>query len=589
MKKILIKFIILITSIFIFCNNVFAYTSTLSPSKTTVNPGNTFTIKINLSGITNGLGSAEYTLGFDNSLFEVTKINTTASHNTLSSSIKLTFVDLTGINPKQNGTFATITFKAKNITTDKTGTFTLTSKETSDSTGKSISSSNKGTSVKIHIPDTDNTLKNLTINGSTVSGFSSNTLNYTYKTESSSIKIGATSNSSMAKISGTGTKSVDYGTNTYSIVVTAENGSKKTYKITVTRPDNRETINTLESLSIDGYTISPEFNKNTTSYTLNVENDIEKVKINATKTSTKSSFVSGYDPREVNLEYGKNTIYVKVKAENEKINTYTITIYREDNRSTVNTLKSLTPSIGQIKFEEDVLEYSIVTDQNEISITAETQDTKATVTGNTTYQLKTGLNELKVVVTAENQTTKTYIIKVIKVDDISSLNISNSLKELNILKKYQIEFNKNKTEYNVTIGDETSLELDYKLDDDYSTVEVLGNENLKDGSVITIKLTSIDGSTKEYKINIKKQTMEEKPVEENNGNLLIITLLVISVLLNLILLLTKNKKKVEKKKELKEKKKEEPKKEKKEVIEEETPLEEIPEEVIVIEEEKDNK
>lgn len=583
MKKILIKFIILITSIFIFCNNVFAYTSTLSPSKTTVNPGDTFTIKVNLSGITNGLGSAEYTLGFDNSLFEVTKISTTASHNTLTSSIKLTFVDMTGANPKQNGTFATITFKAKNITTDKTGTFTLTSKETSDSSGKSISSSNKGTSVKVHIPDTDNTLKNLTINGSTVSGFSSNTLNYTYKTESSSIKIEATANSSKAEITGTGTKSVGYGTNNYNIVVTAENGSKKTYKITVTRPDNRETINTLESLSIDGYTITPEFNKNTTSYTLNVENDIEKIKINAIKTSTKSSFASGYGPREVKLEYGKNTIYVKVKAENENENTYTITIYRKDNRSTINTLKSLTPSIGQIKFEEDVLEYSIVTDQNEISITAETQDTKANITGNTTYQLKTGLNELKVVVTAENQTTKTYTIKVTKVDDISSLNISNSLKELNILKKYQIEFDKNITEYNVTIGEETSLELDYKLDDDYSTVEVLGNENLKDGSVITIKLTSIDGSTKEYKINIKKQIIEEKPVEEkNNNNLIIIILLVISILLNIILLITKIKKK-----EVKTKKKEEHKKEKEE-IKEETPLEDIPEEVIVIEDEKDN-
>ncbi len=576
MKKILLKFTIFTLSLFIFCSNVLAYTSTLTPSNSTVNPGNTFTIKINLSGITNGLGSAEYALGFDNSLFEVTKVTTNAVSNTLSNQVKLTFVDMTGSNPMKNGTFATITFKAKNITSDKTGSFTLTSKETADSTGKAISSTNKGTSVKVHIPDTDNTLKSLTINGVSVDNFNTNTLNYTYKTEASSIKIAATANSSTATITGIGTKTVKYGTNTFNVVVKAENGSTKTYKITVTRPDNREGINTLESLSIDGHTITPTFNKSTLEYSLTVENNVDKVKINATKTSAKSIFVKGYGPREQQLNYGENKVYVKVQSENEKVNTYTIKIKRKDNRSTNNYLKTITPSIGNISFDKNTLTYSMLTDQDEITITAEAEDTKAIVNGIGTFKLNNGLNEIKIVVKAENQTEKTYLIKITKVDDFSTLNLSNNLEKLQLLKNYNFDFKKDQTEYTVAIGGERSLEIDYKPEDENSTVEIIGNENLVNGSIITIKVTSIDGKVKEYKITVEKDELQKDETTSNNK--IIWIFLIVSILLNVVLTILVSKK--DDKKETK--KVEEPKQEEvNEVIEE---TKEVTEEEIVQEE-----
>lgn len=535
MKKYFAKFIVLIVSLFMFCNSILAYTSTLVASKSTVNPGNTFTIKINISGLSNGLGSAEYTLSYDNSLFEATNVSTSASYNILSSSVKLTFVDMTGKNPLGNGTFATVTFKVKNVTTDKSGTFSLSSKETSDKDLNNISSTNKGVSVKVHIPDTDNSLKSLTVDGNSVSGFNSNTLNYTYKTNSSSIKISASSNSSSAKISGTGTKTVNYGSNTYSIVVTAENGSKKTYKIVVTRDDNRDKVNTLDSLSVDGYSISPTFNKNTLNYTLNVDSNVSKIKVNASKTGNKSSFVSGNGPREVSLNYGENKIYIKVKAENEKINTYTIVVNRKDNRSSNNNLKSLTSSIGNIEFNKDTINYSILTGKSEITISGEAEDSKATIDGIKTYKLNEGINEIKINVKAENGKIKTYIIKVTRVNDFSSLNISNNLKGLSILKEYGIDFKKDVLEYNLSIGDEKSLELDLSLEDVNATYEVKGNENLKDGSVISIIVTSIDGKSKEYKINISKESSEILPMEKDDNTLFII-LLVVSFTLNIVLI-----------------------------------------------------
>ena len=489
----------------------------------------------------------------------------------------------------ESATLGTYTYK---VTTKDTGnlTVTLSSILVSNTEGGKIST-NTTASDTIRIMESDDTLKSLTINGESVANFSSSTLNYTYKTEASSIKITATANSSKATITGTGTKTVKYGTNTYNIVVKAENGSTKTYKITVTRPDNRETINTLESLSVDGYTITPTFNKNTKEYSLTVENNVEKVKINATKTSNKSTFVSGYGPREQKLNYGENKVYIKVKAENEKENVYTIIIKRKDNRSSNNNLKTLSSTIGNIKFDKNTTTYSVLTDQDSITISAETEDTKATISGTGTIKLKDGLNEIKLVVKAENEKEKTYTIKVTKVDDFSSLNISNNLEKLDILKKYPFEFNKDETEYTITIREETSLEINYETEDDNSYVEITGNENLKDGSVIVVKVISIDGKEKEYKINIKKE--ENTSTTEKNSKLPII-LLIVSAILNIVLVILfskKNKYKEVTKEQETEKSKEEiietPKEETAEENQSEE-LQEIPEEVIVEEEKKDN-
>jgi len=442
-----------------------------------------------------------------------------------------------------NITLGTYTYKVDTQNTDNL-TISLSEISVSDEEGNKIDA-NKTASDTIRIMSNDNTLKDLTINGTTISGFNKDTLTYNVTNESSSIKIGATATSSAASISGTGTKTVNYGSNTYSVVVTSESGSKKTYKINVTRPDNRDTVNTLDSLAVKGYTISPTFAKNTTSYTLNVESSVTSITVNATKTSSKSSFVSGYAPRTVKLSYGKNTVNIKVKSENEKVKTYTITVNRKDDRSVNNYLKTLTVSEGKINFNKTTTTYALVTQVSSITITAEAEDSKATVSGAKTYNLKDGLNEIKIVVTAENGSTKTYLIKVTKTAKLEQVKVNNNLKELNI-ENYNLSFNPETTDYKIKINDETSLKINYTAEDENAIVEVIGNENLKNGSVVTIRLTGLDGSTKEYKINIEKEEIVEIEEEKskNNNNILIYILLGISILLNGVLtfLLIKNKK-----------------------------------------------
>lgn len=81
----------------------------------------------------------------------------------------------------------------------------------------------------------DNTLSDLKVDGTTVSGFSSSKTSYTLKDNSgTSINISATVTDAKASVTGTGSKTLKYGKNTFGVTVTAENGSKKTYNIIAT-------------------------------------------------------------------------------------------------------------------------------------------------------------------------------------------------------------------------------------------------------------------------------------------------------------------------------------------------------------------
>lgn len=85
--------------------------------------------------------------------------------------------------------------------------------------------------------------------------------------------------------------------------------------------------NNLSKLEIEGYDLSPKFDKDTTEYKLILDQSIEKIKIN-TKTEDDKASVSG--DGEKNLSLGENTIEVKVTAENGNEKVYKIIISVED-------------------------------------------------------------------------------------------------------------------------------------------------------------------------------------------------------------------------------------------------------------------
>ena len=91
--------------------------------------------------------------------------------------------------------------------------------------------------------------------------------------------------------------------------------------------ENLSSDNTLKSLSVSSGKLSPEFKKGTTEYKVEVENDIKKIKINATANDKEAS-IKGTG--EKSLKVGKNSFGIVVVAENGKTKTYTVVINRKE-------------------------------------------------------------------------------------------------------------------------------------------------------------------------------------------------------------------------------------------------------------------
>jgi len=431
-------------------------------------------------------------------------------------------------------------------------TISVSNPSATDEVGDSIAVSGGSHNVKV-LSDV-NTLSNLTISNGTIN-FNENTTEYNLTIDSDSTNISATKKDSSSSVSGdTGNKTLNYGMNTFKITVTSESGKSKVYTINITRPDNRSKTNTLSSLKLSNGKI--DFNKNTTSYNVTVENNISSIKVEASLTDNKSSFVSGYEPRTVNLNVGNNSIEIKVKAENEEVKTYTINVTRKDvdkpvennptnndpvkeepKKSNNTNLSELKLSEGTLIFDKEKTEYKVTVsyDVEKIEVTTKTEDEKAKfeIIGN--EELKVGENTITIKVVAEDNSEKEYKITIIRKEENANLSSNSKLKSLTI-KDYNINFGSGIYDYTIKIKDEERLNITYTTADTKSNVTITGNENLENGSIIKVTVVAEDGTTTTYKINVEK---------DNTKNVVIISvmafLLVALVVLSVILIKSRKK------------------------------------------------
>lgn len=92
--------------------------------------------------------------------------------------------------------------------------------------------------------------------------------------------------------------------------------------------------NKLSGLGVDGFALTPTFNRDTTSYDLIVNPSVSEITINAVPLSSTAS-ISGTG--NIQLQSGNNEIKVSVTAQNGSVREYLIHVVRQDNGPTHNS------------------------------------------------------------------------------------------------------------------------------------------------------------------------------------------------------------------------------------------------------------
>lgn len=172
-------------------------------------------------------------------------------------------------------------------------------------------------------------------------------------------------------------------------------------------------------------------------------------------------------------------------------------------------------------FRSNTTSYSVTVpaDTESVEVYAEAQDSNATVTGTGTVNLQEGENTINVVVTAENGTTKTYTIvitretaedsgentEIIEGEGLASLSIQN----IELSPKFETNVYEYTAKY---IGEDTSLQIEADPTNEEYQVEIVGNEDLKEGeNLITILVSDSDGNNvATYQITVNKSLVDEE-------------------------------------------------------------------------------
>lgn len=298
---------------------------------------------------------------------------------------------------------------------------------------------------------------------------------------------------------------IKIGDNIKRVMAIAEDGSTKTYTINIYRPASDN--NNLADITTNVGTLTPEFDKDVTEYTIDVENEITSITINGIKEDPLAT-VKGNG--KYALSVGDNEITLIVTSESGLTKTYLITVNRKPNSNAY--LKSITTSEGVIvpAFDKTELKYTINVENNVESILINgTPEVKTTiVTGNGTYNLNSGSNVFTLTTLAEDKTTTlTYEIEVIR-DLSENDNISSLIIEEGALTP---KFESNVIAYDVVVPNEvTKGTFHVELEDEKATYEIIGNEDFVVGNnEVIVRVKSEAGLTKDYRINITRQEMED--------------------------------------------------------------------------------
>ena len=555
LKKLLIAFVLLFT--FIINVKAGSVTATLSGSNNVV-LNNQITINVQVSNVVGAADGKIYSLGgfiqYDPEYLEFVSLSGAGafSPSINNNTHKMALLDMNMSAGASSGTIGTIKFKALKLGSTSV---TISSPSATDSVPNSLDVSvvAKNLTIVEPTPKSNNSkLSALGVEGYTITPeFNADTTSYTLTVPSTvdSVNVTATKADNKASIAGAGTATLSEGENTINVVVTAEDGSKTTYTIVITKeaPAPVGSDSTLKVLDVSGYTLSPYFGPGITSYSMWVSNNITGLNVTAIPTDENAKVeISGNN----NWVVGNNIIRVVVTATDGSKTEYVVNVNRSNatiksNNTNIDLRILSTHNINK-EYSNSITEYEVKVPYSvtKLDLQITPYDEKATykVDGNENFDVNVK-HPVIITVTAEDGTQRVIKLNVTRLEeeagtDLEDLQIVCHKHTLNPVFKPSI------TEYKVNVG-KNEKELQFLIKTKAgATAEVIGNENLKEGkNLILIKVTDKNNYVKYYQIEVNKAA------KKFNWWLLIVIGLLLLLLLLLFLLFRKRNK--EEKKEVK--------------------------------------
>jgi len=312
MKKKILSMIIFVFGIMLLTRGVYAASASIKANKTSVTVGTKVTITVKVNAAAWNLhvsGSASGSIvGFNS---DAENQSTTKTYTITPKKAGTYTVYLSGDITDENSDTATNINKSVTITAKAKPTTTTTNNNTTTNDSKNTTTNNNNTTTTKKSSNANISKLTLSVEGLS---FKSSQTTYSIKVgeDVDKISVGITLAHSKATYTISGNKNLKAGNNVIKIVVTAEDGTKKTYKINVNKEGNvEESSSELSNLIIEDMAFEKEFVSTETEYVGSKMKYTESLNILPFTVSEKATFeIIGNE----NLKIGENTIVIKVTS-----------------------------------------------------------------------------------------------------------------------------------------------------------------------------------------------------------------------------------------------------------------------------------
>lgn len=226
---------------------------------------------------------------------------------------------------------------------------------------------------------------------------------------------------------------------------------------------------------------------------------------------------------------------LKIKVMKKTTSTTTTTTKKKSSNNYLSFIEVDNKKLSDFSKNKTKYYVEVSNEVNKVIIDAKSEDDNAKIDVNGPKTLLVGENEYTISVIAEDDSTKFYKVIISRLESEEELANTN-IKSIKI-KGYNLDFDTNvKTFYLPVKKDTTSLNMVVDTEDDNADVEITGNENLKNGSIIKIKVITKDGASDIYRIIIEK--------EKDNKNALIgIVIITVIIIITITFIIVINKRK----------------------------------------------